>query len=360
MAARLRKVEQVKRKVGVAYRVNLALPDDIQSKYKTFETEAEASVALAEINSEILKFNASKESALAANRTLLSVAWPLFMSQRVNNLEPNTVKAYTTAFSRFKDKVTYIDEITKAFIDLNLADGKLRKNTVWKYYSCWQSFLNWCQNKNFKVSNDYKDWSIDSYVGVKRKEKKWFTHEQFNSVIAELNKKTPYTAFMFRMCGYFGLRIEEALNMKRNQIDLNTGKMTIYGKGTGEDGKRTRYVSLGVVLAKTIIDKSNELYTKHSKIVTDDSNVFIEERKGSEITYTTVVKRWIVAVTKCGLDHHAYSTHACRRYSYLYLHDLGLDYEVIKQMVGHSTDAYELYIGNLSHKLEPLASKIKL
>jgi integrase len=361
MAVRLRKVEEVKRKDGIAYRVNLALPDAInKSQYKTFDLEEDAAKALALVNSEILKYNANKESALAVNRTRLDVAWPLYLSQRVNHLEPNTQKAYRTAYSKIKGKIEFVDQISKKWIDEELSSSNLRKNSAFKYYICWQTFLKWCDQKSFKTSPDYMDWDIDVFVGVKKKEKKWFTHEQFNSVIAELNKKTPYTAFIFKLCGFFGLRVEEALNMKRNQLDLNTGIMTIYGKGIGEDGKRTRYVTIGVDLAKKIIETSNELYVRHSKIITDESNVFIEERKGSEITYTTIVKRWISAVTKCGLDSHAYSTHACRRYSYLYLRDLGLDYEVIKQIVGHNSDAYRLYIGNITNQLQPLASKIKL
>jgi integrase len=360
MAAKLRKIEEVRRKDSVAYRVNLALPGAARANYSTFEDRDEAGKALAEINSQILKKHASKATDLATTRVKTDTAWDLFNKERLSKLDPDTQKSYKTAMARVLGTVEFLDAINKAWIDAELSGDDLRKATAWKYYTNWQTFLNWCKNKGFKVSNDYDKWDIDSYTAVKRKQKGWFTHDQFKAVIAELDKKTPYMSFMCKITGYFGLRIDEAITMKRNQIDAVSGIMTVYGKGDEEDGKSVRTVPIGVELAKQILDKSAELYTKHQKIMTDESMMFLEERKGSELVYSTVVKRWIAAITKIKLDHHLYTTHALRRYSYLYLHDLGVDYEAIKQIVGHNSDAYEKYIGNITTQLTQFTGKIKL
>ena len=330
------------------WRVDRGYP---KSRCENTNDEQEARRWVAEVNTKIMMARAVAGDVPNQTSIGLINAWDIFVNEVVSKLRPNTQHTYKTSFSLIK-AVSKVEHLNNNALYTLLASKGYSTATIWKYWSCYQRFLQWCDTRNFKTANDWKDFNWEQVQGTPRKELGFLQHDTFDRIIRTIEKKWPSFGNMCRIQGYLGLRVDELISLKRCDLDTVNGVATIRGKGDAVKGRKIRQLECGVDLIKTILQTSDDLYSKHQITPTSQSTVFIEERFGRKLQYTTVVKRWRTCVSLAGLDPKLLTTHSLRRYAYLWLHDQGMDYEVIKQVLGHDSDAYQRYIGNLTGKLK--------
>lgn len=232
--------------------------------------------------------------------------------RRASTLSKTTIDGYTSAFKQTprlhkrKIREVKIVELKNAMKLLKPSMQSNFKNAIRNIY---------IHGIEREIVN--KDLSIFlKPESAERKEKRPFTLEQIQQI---RDFKHPYTDVVIILL-YTGMRINELLEMKRENVDLN--ERYFYGGKKTKSGK-TRYTPI-----------HDEIYPLVKKYY-DQGHEYLMTKDGSRIVYRTFMTvYWKKLKVYLGTDQ----TPHCTRHTFITFADrCDLDRKLLKKIVGHST-----------------------
>lgn len=240
-------------------------------------------------------------------------------------LSPNTIDAYRRDLSEFSkgiDDIQNIDRMTINTFVRKLREEKLAASSVIRKIASLRGFFKWASSTGIITKNPASTLEqpkmpqrLPKVVSVKEIEE--MLHNNLN----------PFEHVIMELLYSCGLRVSELVNLKLNDIDLNSKYVRCFGKGSKE-----RIIPMGET-AKNIIKEylpERDLLIKKYNLNT--KNLLIMPN-GRQITRQDVYT-FIHAQGK--LIHKNISPHTLRHSFATHLLENGADLRVVQELLGHS------------------------
>ena len=240
-------------------------------------------------------------------------------------LSPNTIDAYRRDLSEFSkgiDDIQKIDRMTINTFVRKLREEKLAASSVIRKIASLRGFFKWASSTGIITKNPASTLEqpkmpqrLPKVVSVKEIEE--MLHNNLN----------PFEHVIMELLYSCGLRVSELVNLKLNDIDLNSKYVRCFGKGSKE-----RIIPMGET-AKNIIKEylpERDLLIKKYNLST--KNLLIMPN-GRQITRQDVYT-FIHAQGK--LIHKNISPHTLRHSFATHLLENGADLRVVQELLGHS------------------------
>ena len=246
-------------------------------------------------------------------------------------LSENTIEAYKNDLSVFFDfcaqrGASDIDKIERSDINsyiLNLREKKYSPSSVVRKVASLRGFFKWFCANDYGVKNPAQ--TLEQPKLPKRLPKV-MTVDELNTILnSDLNKEESLIVELLYGCG---LRVSELVNLKINDIDVNSKYIKCYGKGSKE-----RIVPFGEK-AKSALKK----YLKNREVIMlknnlKDSKYIFIRGNGKRITRQDVYN----FIRKQGERIHKHiSPHTLRHSFATHLLENGADLRVVQELLGHS------------------------
>ena len=242
-----------------------------------------------------------------------------------------------------------------SFMDYSIKERQNNAKTRSRKTSSIKSFFSYIANKKCLIAvNPAEELEVPK---VKKSLPKFLTLEQsielLNSVDGKYKERDYCILTIFLNCG---LRLSELVGLNINDVNLNSGVMTVTGKG---DKQRIVYLNDACVAAlKSYISvRPNDIKDKKALFISR-----INKRMGTQAVQDVVYKY----LKKIGLDGNGYSVHKLRHTAATLMYQHGnVDIRVLQEMLGHENlGTTEIYTHLSSEQLENAAaanplSKIK-
>ena len=249
-------------------------------------------------------------------------------------LSPNTIDAYRRDLSEFSkgiDDIQKIDRMTINTFVRKLREEKLAASSVIRKIASLRGFFKWASSTGIITKNPASTLEqpkmpqrLPKVVSVKEIEE--MLHNNLN----------PFEHVIMELLYSCGLRVSELVNLKLNDIDLNSKYVRCFGKGSKE-----RIIPMGET-AKNIIKEylpERDLLIKKYNLSTKNLLIMPNGRK---ITRQDVYT-FIHAQGK--LIHKNISPHTLRHSFATHLLENGADLRVVQELLGHSdVSTTQLYI----------------
>ncbi len=240
-------------------------------------------------------------------------------------LSPNTIDAYRRDLSEFSkgiDDIQKIDRMTINTFVRKLREENLAASSVIRKIASLRGFFKWASSTGIITKNPASTLEqpkmpqrLPKVVSVKEIEE--MLHNNLN----------PFEHVIMELLYSCGLRVSELVNLKFNDIDLNSKYVRCFGKGSKE-----RIIPMGET-AKNIIKEylpERDLLIKKYNLNT--KNLLIMPN-GRPITRQDVYT-FIHAQGK--LIHKNISPHTLRHSFATHLLENGADLRVVQELLGHS------------------------
>ena len=240
-------------------------------------------------------------------------------------LSPNTIDAYRRDLSEFSkgiDDIQKIDRMTINTFVRKLREEKLAASSVIRKIASLRGFFKWASSTGIITKNPASTLEqpkmpqrLPKVVSVKEIEE--MLHNNLN----------PFEHVIMELLYSCGLRVSELVNLKLNDIDLNSKYVRCFGKGLKE-----RIIPMGET-AKNIIKEylpERDLLIKKYNLSTKNLLIMPNGRK---ITRQDVYT-FIHAQGK--LIHKNISPHTLRHSFATHLLENGADLRVVQELLGHS------------------------
>ena len=240
-------------------------------------------------------------------------------------LSPNTIDAYRRDLSEFSkgiDDIQKIDRMTINTFVRKLREEKLAASSVIRKIASLRGFFKWASSTGIITKNPASTLEqpkmpqrLPKVVSVKEIEE--MLHNNLN----------PLEHVIMELLYSCGLRVSELVNLKLNDIDLNSKYVRCFGKGSKE-----RIIPMGET-AKNIIKEylpERDLLIKKYNLSTKNLLIMPNGRK---ITRQDVYT-FIHAQGK--LIHKNISPHTLRHSFATHLLENGADLRVVQELLGHS------------------------
>lgn len=240
-------------------------------------------------------------------------------------LSPNTIDAYRRDLSKFSkgiDDIQKIDRMTINTFVRKLREEKLAASSVIRKIASLRGFFKWASSTGIITKNPASTLEqpkmpqrLPKVVSVKEIEE--MLHNNLN----------PFEHVIMELLYSCGLRVSELVNLKLNDIDLNSKYVRCFGKGSKE-----RIIPMGET-AKNIIKEylpERDLLIKKYNLSTKNLLIMPNGRK---ITRQDVYT-FIHAQGK--LIHKNISPHTLRHSFATHLLENGADLRVVQELLGHS------------------------
>ncbi len=240
-------------------------------------------------------------------------------------LSPNTIDAYRRDLSEFSkgiDDIQKIDRMTINTFVRKLREEKLAASSVIRKIASLRGFFKWASSTGIITKNPASTLEqpkmpqrLPKVVSVKEIEE--MLHNNLN----------PFEHVIMELLYSCGLRVSELVNLKLNDIDLNSKYVRCFGKGSKE-----RIIPMGET-AKNIIKEylpERDLLIKKYNLSTKNLLIMPNGRK---ITRQDVYT-FIHAQGK--LIHKNISPHTLRHSFATHLLENGADLRVVQELLGHS------------------------
>jgi integrase/recombinase XerD len=239
----------------------------------------------------------------------------------LKGVSSKTLLWYDYSYKAFKKYCGELSEINKLLLKqfvMNMQQSTLSKRTINNYIRGVNSFLTWL-HENELISEHFK------IKKVKEEEKlvKTFTDTQLNAII----RWKPKGWFQWRLHAVLstiidtGIRIDEALSLKRADVDFENLLITVTGKGN-----KQRIVPFSRELRKIIWKWSK----KHSH------DYFFPTRDGNKIMYDNFRRDMRALGDLLGIKGARVSPHTLRHYFALHFLRRGGDLYTLSRILGHT------------------------
>lgn len=254
----------------------------------------------------------------------------------------NTVKNYTSHLNRFKN---YINKYQKDLLFTNLNEeilydflfgkekekkGNLTRGTINTYISILKSLCKYA----------YENEIVNKNIGYKFKKikhnyllPKYFSNDQISSFLQEVNKlRNAYlwSTIFYTLLGT-GLRVNELVNLRINDFDLNNKLLFTQGKGNKE-----RYVPIYPIVEKKVLSYLKKTGVKN--VETNSSLLFSRcygEKRIRPISVRSVEYNMTKIRDLLKLDK-IYTVHSFRHTFAVNSLKAGMKPEYLSQVLGHS------------------------
>jgi len=164
------------------------------------------------------------------NRTVkidtLKEIFDKFIDFKKDTLKAVSIKKYNQAFSSFlNDTVTTQDDIQKIILD-NMIKSNLSSSSKNKQLTLLKGFFNFCIENNYITTNPITKSITPKF---KTKDIEFYSDSELTMIIEYFEKHNPKIAYLTKLINNTGLRITEAITLKKENI--NKQGITIVGKG---------------------------------------------------------------------------------------------------------------------------------
>jgi len=241
----------------------------------------------------------------------------------VKNSSHHTIIFYRQSFNTFKKFVgENIQELNKSVLNefvLAMREKEIKPSTCNVYIRGMNSFLSWLHENEF-ITEPLKI----KQLKIEQRVMKTFSDKQLKAIFSFKPKSFTEKRIHALLCLLIdtGIRISEALTLKREKIDFDNLLLTVKGKGNKE-----RPVPISLELRKILWRFS----------LTHSSNLFFPNRDGGQLLYDNTRRDFKKLCTKLGIDDFEGSFHAFRRkFAKSYVKNGGNLFYLMKAL-GHTT-----------------------
>lgn len=245
----------------------------------------------------------------------LSQAIELFLKFKTKELAPRTIKEYRNDLNMFIKTVgdKNINEIRTADIMIFRTSLECSPSLINRRMSALNTFFNFLVDMELINSNPFKP-SL-RIKKVKQKVPEALTEEEVEKILTAAKQRSQRDYLLIKTILYCGLRISEALNLKRSDIITVKGRkvLKILGKGNKE-----RFVPLPSELAEELTDYIKNL---------EGERLFPLKYHGAKYIFDKIKE-------KTGIHLHP---HKLRHTFATLLVDKGVDIRIIQAFLGHAS-----------------------
>ena len=246
-------------------------------------------------------------------------------------LSVNTLEAYRRDLASFIDfcaesGISSLDEIKRTQINsfiLNLRENNFNPRSVVRKIASIRGFFKWLSANEYIISNPAQ--TIEQPKLPKRLPKVMTVDEISAILNSGLTKLEQLLVELLYGCG---LRVSELVNLKMNNIDVNSKYIQCYGKGSKERivpfGKKAQNALKHYLKDRDMIILKNKL---------SDTKVLLLKENGKFLTRQDVYN----FIRHQGEKIHKHiSPHTLRHSFATHLLENGADLRVVQELLGHS------------------------
>lgn len=254
-------------------------------------------------------------------------------------LSQNTIDAYRrdlSEFSRGIDDIQKIDRMTINSFIRKLREEKLASTSIIRKIASLRGFFKWAASAGIITRNPA---STLEQPKVPQRLPKVVSIKEIEEMLH--NNLTPLEHVIMELLYSCGLRVSELVNLKLNDIDLNSKYVRCFGKGSKE-----RIIPMGET-AKNVIKEylpQRELLTKKYNLNTKSLLIC---QNGRQITRQDV---YTFIHEQGKLIHKNISPHTLRHSFATHLLENGADLRVVQELLGHSDVATTQLYTHISKK----------
>lgn len=255
----------------------------------------------------------------------------LEMIEYEKNYSKNTIIAYKENLLEFLNfiesnmikKCTY-DDIRKYIKELY--DKKYTNSSICRQISCLRGFFKYLYNNNYIDDNPML---LISNPKMEKRLPKFLYYEDLEKILSTPDEKSYLelrNLLIIELLYSTGVRVDELVNIKLSDIDFDSKRIKILGKGNKE-----RYVFFGT----RCLDLINKYLYKSRKILdVNNSNFLLLSKTGKKINSREIRNIINQEVEVSGLKikisphtfRHTYATHMLNE---------GADLRVVQELLGH-------------------------